>query len=114
MKSTALRSKSKGLIAWVLAGLILSLSGCGTSPQKPPTLDVKDPSIPIPEQVLERDKPLSSMTPCDELEPLPTDLITRPEFEQAKYLLAEEISFINVYSECAIKQAALAEWINQE
>lgn len=41
-------------------------------------------------------------------------LAALPEQEQAKFLLQEDLEVINDYSECAIKQATLADWINQE
>lgn len=79
-----------------------------------PTLDAPPPEIQIPPEALERDKPESAMAPCEELSRLPASLVEKSEVEQAKYLLTEEIDFIHVYSECAIKQAALADWIDQE
>lgn len=79
-----------------------------------PTLDAPPATIPIPEAATARDKPQSALAPCEELDPLPVTLLDKSETEQARYLLAEEINFIHAYSECAIKQAALADWINQE
>lgn len=83
-------------------------------PSKPPTLDRPRADFDVPEAALKRDKPESALLPCEPLDPLPMSLAGLPEQEQAKFLLQEDLEVINDYSECAIKQAVLADWINQE